>query len=91
MTEFEKKCVDVLDAMDGQQPLVSCQGQGMDGYSALANFTELTRKLKAAQKKEEAPETIDNNDSQPLPLCECGRPLLNKIVCSDRNCQHTSW
>ena len=25
------------------------------------------------------------------PLCECGRPLVNKDVCSDRNCQHTSW
>ena len=30
-------------------------------------------------------------NKQSVPLCECGRPLVNKLVCSDRNCQHTSW
>ena len=33
--------------------------------------------------------TPENKES--TPLCECGRPLVNKDVCSDRNCQHTSW
>ena len=30
-------------------------------------------------------------NEQSTPLCECGRPLVNKLVCSDRNCQQTSW
>ena len=30
-------------------------------------------------------------NKQSTPLCECGRPLVNKLVCSDRNCQQTSW
>ena len=38
--------IKTLDAYEGKKPLVSCQGQGMDGYSALANFVYLVKKLK---------------------------------------------
>lgn len=36
--EIIKRLVDVLGAYEGGNVLVSCQGQAMDGYSALANF-----------------------------------------------------
>lgn len=39
--------VSVLDAYDGQKPLVSCQGQAMDGYSALANFVDIAKSARA--------------------------------------------
>ena len=38
--------INTLDAYEGKKSLVSCQGQGMDGYSALANFVYLVKKLK---------------------------------------------
>ena len=40
------KLVDVLNAYEGSGPLMSCQGQGMDGYSALANFVAIAKEAR---------------------------------------------
>lgn len=37
------RIIDVVDSYEGQGPLLSCQGQAMDGYSALANFVSIAR------------------------------------------------
>lgn len=42
-----RELVSVLDAYDGQKPLISCQGQAMDGYSALANFVDIAKRARA--------------------------------------------
>jgi hypothetical protein len=36
--EFISKMLDVKHAADNKEPLFSCQGQAMDGYSELANY-----------------------------------------------------
>lgn len=46
-----KDFVEVLDAYEGGGALVSCQGQAMDGYAALANFIYLARKAKTVLKE----------------------------------------
>ena len=33
-----KQCAFILDCLDSGKPLISNQGQGLDGYSALAEF-----------------------------------------------------
>ena len=38
--------VRVVNAYEGKGALFSCQGQGMDGYSALANFIEIAKKAR---------------------------------------------
>ena len=38
--------VKILDAYEGKSELFSCQGQGMDGYSALAEFVNLAKEAK---------------------------------------------
>lgn len=45
--------LDVLDAYEGNKTLFACQGQSMDGYSALANFLDIVRKIRAVHSKEE--------------------------------------
>jgi len=49
----------------------------------------LKRIQKLVEEKLKSPKSKLNEQS--TPLCECGRPLVNKLVCSDRNCQQTSW
>jgi len=44
--EYGKDILDVLNAYEGKTALFCCQGQGMDGYSALANFLDIARKLR---------------------------------------------
>jgi hypothetical protein len=36
-----KRLADIADALDGRKPLVSAQGQAMDGFTALASFRAL--------------------------------------------------
>jgi len=57
--DVERALVDILNAYEGGQPLISCQGQAMDGYSALHNFVELARKVRAAR--------LDTKDGQAHP------------------------
>lgn len=44
--DYIKDILDVLNAYEGKTALFCCQGQGMDGYSALANFLDIARKLR---------------------------------------------
>jgi len=48
-----EQLTDVLDAYKGQNSLIGCQGQGMDGYSALANFVAIAEKAQALLKSGE--------------------------------------
>ena len=43
---YVKDIIAVLNAYENQDALFSCQGQGMDGYSALANFLDIAKKLR---------------------------------------------
>ena len=45
-TALLAKFVNVLNAYEGGDALVSNQGQGMDGYSALANFNALAKEAR---------------------------------------------
>ena len=47
MLKIITSLVRILDAYKGHQSLVSCQGQGMDGYSALANFVNVAEEAKS--------------------------------------------
>ena len=47
--EIIRKLIYTLDCYDGGEPLISNQGQSLDGYSALANFVELAREAKALE------------------------------------------
>lgn len=51
--EIIEKLVEILDAYENQDALISNQGQALDGYSALANFVELAKKAKCLLKNEE--------------------------------------
>ena len=47
----ERRCivdelVHVLNVYESGKPLISCQGQGMDGYSALAEFLGIARRAR---------------------------------------------
>jgi hypothetical protein len=42
-----KRLADIADALDGRKPLVSAQGQAMDGFTALANFRALADEARA--------------------------------------------
>jgi len=46
MNNFEKEMIRILNAYEGGDELISNQGQALDGYSALANFVELARRIK---------------------------------------------
>ena len=37
---------DVINAYEAHNQLFSCQGQAMDGYSALANFVQIAKKAR---------------------------------------------
>jgi hypothetical protein len=52
-----KRLADIADALDGRKPLVSAQGQAMDGFTALANFRALAAEARAylAQPEPEGP------------------------------------
>jgi hypothetical protein len=52
-----KRLADIADALDGRKPLVSAQGQAMDGFTALANFRALADEARAylAQPEPEGP------------------------------------
>ena len=43
---FINKMVEILDAFKGGKPMMSNQGQAMDGYAALAHFTDLAEQAK---------------------------------------------
>ncbi|MFA5036959.1 MAG: hypothetical protein WC479_07270 [Candidatus Izemoplasmatales bacterium] len=47
------KLRDILDAFEQQRPLLSCQGQAMDGYSALANFQAIAKEARSLLLQEE--------------------------------------
>ena len=53
------------------------------------NREQVFESIKLVEEKLKSPKSKLNEQS--TPLCECGRPLVNKLVCSDRNCQQTSW
>ncbi|MBK7544117.1 MAG: hypothetical protein IPI57_20765 [Candidatus Competibacteraceae bacterium] len=44
--DYVKDIIAVLNAYERKDALFSCQGQSMDGYSALANFLDIARKLR---------------------------------------------
>ena len=51
MTQSEKDnilhdIVKIINAYEEKNSLLSCQGQGMDGYSALANFLSIAKKAR---------------------------------------------
>lgn len=51
LIEMRKQIIAVEDAINGKETAasyISQQGQGMDGYSALANFQSIARKAKAS-------------------------------------------
>ena len=50
-SDIIKSLVDVLDAYEGKKPLLSCQGQAMDGYSALANFVSIAEEARTLHEK----------------------------------------
>ena len=41
----------ILDAYEDKKPLISNQGQGMDGYTALATFVGLAKKVRNYHEK----------------------------------------
>jgi len=38
--------VNIINAYEGKSALFSCQGSGMDGYSALANFVDVAKRAR---------------------------------------------
>lgn len=46
MEQFLEKIVKIFDAQKDGSVKFSCQGQPMDGYSALANYNEISRDIK---------------------------------------------
>jgi hypothetical protein len=50
--EIIQQLISILDCYEGKIPLISNQGQAMDGYSALANFLNLAREVKLQTLKE---------------------------------------
>ena len=42
----------VINAYEGQNAQLSCQGQGMDGYTALAEFVSIARKARELRPTE---------------------------------------
>ena len=49
-----KELIYILDCYENKIELVSNQGQGLDGYSALHNFLAIARRAKASQPAIEA-------------------------------------
>lgn len=50
MTDFRALCVELVliaDALDEGTPLISNQGQSLDGYSALAAFRDVAARARA--------------------------------------------
>ena len=45
--EVVRRITEVEAALEGGKELMSCQGQPMDGYSALANFRDIAQKAKS--------------------------------------------
>lgn len=43
--------VRAVDAYEGRAPAFACQGQAMDGYSALAEFVEIARRARSVLTK----------------------------------------
>jgi hypothetical protein len=46
LEEFKRSLIKVKDAADGKTALFSCQGQGLDGYSELANYRQIIEKFR---------------------------------------------
>jgi hypothetical protein len=51
LREALRRFVAIDDADKSGKPLMSCQGQGMDGFSKLANYESATAKARAALKE----------------------------------------
>ena len=49
-----------LDAYESKEPLFSCQGQAMDGYSALAQFIAIAKQARELRDAEDSPKDTDN-------------------------------
>jgi hypothetical protein len=47
----------VIDAYEDQRPLLSSQGQAMDGYSALANFVEIAKDARKLEDENASSQT----------------------------------
>jgi hypothetical protein len=54
-----KRLADIADALDGRNPLVSAQGQAMDGFTALANFRALAAEARVYLAQPEPEEPTD--------------------------------
>lgn len=50
-SEIIDRLVRVIDAYEGQNALFSCQGQAMDGYSALAEFVDIAKNARNIKKE----------------------------------------
>ena len=55
-----KRLADIADALDGRKPLVSAQGQAMDGFTALANFRALADEARAYLAQPELTLTVED-------------------------------
>lgn len=63
--QLVRELVFVLDAYEGKIPLISNQGQALDGYSALANFVDIAKRARAHianQKTETRPSEVRSDD-----------------------------
>lgn len=48
-----EQLVMIKDAMDGKRSMISCQGQGVDGYTALENYNQLAEKARCLLQAKE--------------------------------------
>ena len=48
-SEIVEQLVKILDAYERKTPLISNQGQALDGFSALSNFVNLAKKARNAK------------------------------------------
>jgi hypothetical protein len=60
-----KRLADIADALDGRKPLVSAQGQAMDGFTALANFRALADEARAYLAQPEPTLTAQDCNNMP--------------------------
>lgn len=56
--------IDVLNVYEGHRTLFACQGQSMDGYSALANFLDIAKKLRNIWSKEKDINSFKHGEQQ---------------------------
>jgi len=47
-----QKLIDILDAYEGRNEMISNQGQALDGYSALHNFVSIARYARKILQKD---------------------------------------